>query len=212
MCFGLMFNDFITNIGAETSSVTFIMGILNFAMCIGGLFTGTLSKMFSVRSTALFGGVSFFVGSVMSIFVNSVEFLIVSYGIFLGEFCIPRTKFLRTIDSIFPGFGMGLMVPSAYATFNEYFVKRRILMMSIVQSIIGVTLSIYPIMVQYLMNTFGFRGGLAMIAAINGHAILGMLAMHPVKWHYKVIQVPFEEEVQPCMFEMSRSDKIDRDR
>lgn len=108
------------------------------------------------------------------------------------------------------GIGMGLMVPSAFSTFNEYFIKKRVFMMSIVQSITGVILSVYPIMVQYLMNTFGFRGGLAMIAAINGHAVLAMLAMHPVKWHYKVIQVPIEEEMQPCMFQISRSDKIDR--
>lgn len=88
MCFGLMFNDFLTDIGAETSAVTTIMGILNFALCVGGLFAGTLSKIFSVRLTALFGGISFFVGSVMSIFVTSVPYLIVSYGILLGELCI----------------------------------------------------------------------------------------------------------------------------
>lgn len=96
---------------------------------------------------------------------------------------------------------MGLMLPAGFATFNEYFVKKRVLMMSITQSIVGVVMMIYPIMVQYLMNTYGFRGALAVIAAINGHAILGMLVMHPVKWHYRIIQVP-DEESQPCKIKL----------
>lgn len=92
---------------------------------------------------------------------------------------------------------MGFIIPSSYSTFNEYFVKKRILMMGIAQSIIGIVMMVYPLMVQFLLNTFGFRGALAIIAAINGNAVLGMLLMHPVKWHYKVIQVPIEVEIQP---------------
>lgn len=66
--------------------------------------------------------------------------------------------------------------------------------MSVTQSLIGVGTMIYPIFVQFLMEKYGFRGAVAIIAACNAHAIFAMLCMHPVKWHYKVIRVPIAEE------------------
>lgn len=70
-------------------------------------------------------------------------------------------------------------------------------MMSVAQTLIGVGTMIYPILVQFLMDKYGFRGAMAILAAINGHAILGMMVMHPVEWHYKVTKVPIDEE-KPC--------------
>lgn len=89
------------------------------------------------------------------------------------------------------------MIPVAYTTFNLYFVKRRVVMMSVAQTLIGVGTMFYPILVQFLMDKYGFRGTMAMIAAINGHAIFGMIVMHPLEWHYKVIKVPIDEDI-PC--------------
>lgn len=61
------------------------------------------------------------------------------------------------------------MIPVAYTTFNAYFVKRRVVMMSTAQTLIGVGTMVYPILVQFLMNSYGFRGCMAILAAINGH-------------------------------------------
>lgn len=86
------------------------------------------------------------------------------------------------------------MIPVAYTSFNHYFVKKRVVMMSVAQTLIGVGTMIYPILVQFLMDKYGFRGSMAILAAINGHAIVGMMAMHPIEWHYKVAKVPIDEE------------------
>lgn len=72
-------------------------------------------------------------------------------------------------------------------------------MMSIAQSINGCVMMIYPLIVQYSINTYGCHGALAIIAAINSHVIVGMLIMQPVEWHYKVNKVPIDEESQQCM-------------
>lgn len=68
---------------------------------------------------------------------------------------------------------------------------------------------LYPIFVQYLMETYGFRGAMAVIAACDANAIFGMLVMHPVSWHYKTITVPVEEnkaeEEKQCNFLSSRA-------
>lgn len=67
-------------------------------------------------------------------------------------------------------------------------------MMSVAQVLKGVGVMTYPLMVQFLMEKYGFRGTMAIIAAINSHAIFGMLVMHPVEWHCKIIKVPVDED------------------
>lgn len=85
------------------------------------------------------------------------------------------------------------MIPVAYTNFNLYFVTKRVVMMSAAQTLIGIGTMIYPILVQCLMETYGFRGTMAILAAINGHAIFGMLVMHPIEWHYKVVRIECDE-------------------
>lgn len=95
------------------------------------------------------------------------------------------------------GFGIGLMVPVGYTAFNLYFVKKRVFVMSCTQALKGVLITLHPILVNVTMNTYGFRGAMAIIAAINAHGILGMLVMQPIEWHYKVIKIT-ESELKPC--------------
>lgn len=84
------------------------------------------------------------------------------------------------------------MVPTSYTTFNNYFVKKRIMWMSFAQSLIGIGSMFYPVLMQKLLEAYGFRGCLMVLAAINAHAILGMLLMQPVEWHMR--EVPIEDE------------------
>lgn len=70
--------------------------------------------------------------------------------------------------------------------------------MSLAQSLIGVGTMIYPILVQFLMDKYGFRGAIAILAAINAHSIFGMLVMHPVDWHYNVVKIPIDETELLC--------------
>lgn len=169
--FGLMFGDFLTGLGEETSAIALITCSFFSAFSFAGLLTNTLFRKFSIRCVGVGGASMYFLGSLMAIFVTSVEQLLFAF-------------------SILQGGGFGLMIPVAYTTFNAYFVRRRVLMMSIAQALIGLGTMIYPILVQYLMQTYGFRGCIAVLAALNGHAILGMLVMHPIEWHQKRVRVP----------------------
>lgn len=85
------------------------------------------------------------------------------------------------------------MIPVAYTSFNAYFVRRRVAMMSVAQTLIGVGSMIYPILMQFLIDKYGFRGSMAILAAINSHSIFGMIVMHPVEWHYKINKIPIDE-------------------
>lgn len=158
--------------------MTTVLGILNGASSLAGLFSNNLFEKFSMRSVGIFGGIMFFLGNIGNIFCTSIPQLMVTYG-------------------LVQGIGLGIMMPVAFAAFNEYFVERRAFVMSIAQVGTGILTMIYPIFVVYLKETFGFRGSIAIIAAVQAHAIFAMLVMHPVKWHYKLVRRPIFED-EPC--------------
>lgn len=77
------------------------------------------------------------------------------------------------------------MAISMYSTFNAFFVKKRILMMNVTKALVGSATMCYPMLVKFLMEKYGFRGSLAVIAAIHAHVILAMMVLHPVEWHHR---------------------------
>lgn len=80
-----MYGDFIESVNGGTSSFTLIIGIMFITTSIGALFTNSVAKISSMRTTALLGGIFYFVGSFASIFVTSVDHLIITSGILPGK-------------------------------------------------------------------------------------------------------------------------------
>lgn len=142
-------------------------------MSFAGLFSGSLFCKFGLRRVGLTGGILYFLGTALQMFAESTLHLIFSF-------------------SLVQGIGFGLCLPTCYTTFNNYFVKNRVMWMGFAQTLIGIGSMIYPIGMQKLMEWYGFRGCLLILTGINLHAVLGMLLMQPVEWHMK--RVPLEEE------------------
>lgn len=92
------------------------------------------------------------------------------------------------------------MIPVSYTTFNAYFVEKRVLMMSIAQTLIGVGLVVFPQLIVRLIKYYGFRGCMMIMAGINAHTILGMMVMQPVEWHMKKVAVVEDQEMMPCKY------------
>uniref|UniRef100_A0A182NRI8 Major facilitator superfamily (MFS) profile domain-containing protein n=1 Tax=Anopheles dirus TaxID=7168 RepID=A0A182NRI8_9DIPT len=168
--FGLMFGDFLTELGEETSAIALITSCFFSALSFAGLFTNTLMKKTSCRTVGLIGATSYIIGSMMTIFVRSTNELLISFAVFQGA-------------------GFGLMIPVSYTTFNAYFVEKRVVMMSVAQTLIGVGTMFYPIFIQRSMDAFGFRGCMTVLAAVNSHTLVAMLVMHPVEWHMRRVPV-----------------------
>lgn len=82
--FGLMFNEFLTSLGAETSAVALVIGCYFSAQSFSGLFASVLIRKFSIRFVGLIGGILYFLGMFLCVFVNSVEMLAFSFGILTG--------------------------------------------------------------------------------------------------------------------------------
>lgn len=93
----------------------------------------------------------------------------------------------------FPGFGVGLMMPACFTSFNDYFDRKQNLMMSISQALLIAVTVAWPLVTQHMLDTYGFRGTLAMLAAISLHSFPACLVLQPVESHMK--KVFFEDDV-----------------
>lgn len=81
------------------------------------------------------------------------------------------------------GVGFGLVMPAMYTTFIKYFVKKRVMMMSLVGALQGIAAVGMPLFMEMLLKEYGFRGCMAILAALNLHVLLGTITLHPVEWH-----------------------------
>ncbi|KAH8398043.1 hypothetical protein KR222_011561, partial [Zaprionus bogoriensis] len=176
--FGLVFGDFLKSIGAETSAIAIITSTFFCSTSFAGLFSGSLFRRFGLRRVGLAGGCLYALGSACQVFVQSTLHLILAF-------------------SLVQGVGFGLILPTAYTTFNNYFVKNRVMWMGFAQALIGVGSMLYPIGMQKLLEWYGFRGCLLIVAGINAHAVLGMLLMQPVEWHMRRVPIVEQEEPEP---------------
>ncbi|KAG4069539.1 hypothetical protein HA402_006905 [Bradysia odoriphaga] len=174
--FGLVFGDFLNSIGAKGDTVAVITSFFFISFNFAGLLTNVLSKRYSKRSIALSGSCLYILGSFFTVFVTTKLELFISYGLLQG------------------GSGFGLMTPISFDVFNSYFVKRRSFMMSLSSSVMGLCLTLYPILAQFAKNSIGFRGCLVLIAACNMHTFVAMLIMHPFEWHSKRVVVVVNQE------------------
>ncbi|XP_017110955.1 uncharacterized protein LOC108134941 [Drosophila elegans] len=173
--FGLVFGDFLKSIGAETSAMAIITSAFFSSMSFAGLFSGSLFQRFGMRQVGVTGGILYFLGTGMQLFATSTLHLLLAF-------------------SLIQGLAFGLIVPTCYTTFNHYFVKNRVMWMSFAQTLIGLGAMLYPIVMQKLMQWYGFRGCLLILTGLNAHAILGMLVMHPVEWHMRRVPITPDEE------------------
>lgn len=83
--FGLMFGDFLTGLGEETSAIALITSCFFSALSFAGLFTNTLMKKTSCRTVGLLGAGLYVIGSFLTIFVTTTNELLVSFSIFQGR-------------------------------------------------------------------------------------------------------------------------------
>lgn len=79
-----MFNDLLADLGAESGSIILVTGVYFSALCIAGLCAGPLIQKLTLRSVGLSGALIYTAGSLLIIFVDSVETLIIGFGILQG--------------------------------------------------------------------------------------------------------------------------------
>jgi hypothetical protein len=129
-----------------------------------GVVINYILEKYSCRQVGVAGSVIFFIGSFTSAFANSAVLLAFAYG-------------------VLQGIGLGLIIPATLTSFNKYFLRRRTFAMGVAQVITGIGSMILPIILQSLMQIYGFRGTQLIIAAISLHSFLCAAVQIPPASH-----------------------------
>lgn len=161
MCFGLIFGDFLESLGEGTRGVTLITSVNMALHSFTGLLANYALKTYSCRQVALTGATLFFVGNLLTVFANSVFYMIITFA-------------------ILPGVGLGLMLPASYTSFNTYFKARRVPVMGLTQTVLSAVMMGYPLLVERLAAWRGFRAAQAAVAGLTLLAVAGALAYLPL--------------------------------
>jgi hypothetical protein len=129
-----------------------------------GLAINYILRKYSCRQVGVVGSIIFFIGSFICAFANSAFILAFGYG-------------------VLQGIGLGLMIPAALTSFNNYFLRRRTFAMGVAQVITGIGSMILPIILQKFMQIYGFRGTQLIIAAISLHSLICAAVQIPPASH-----------------------------
>lgn len=77
------------------------------------------------------------------------------------------------------------MLPSFFTAMHAYFDKKRNVVMGLTQALTVVAIMVWPAFTTFLMDRFGFRGTVAIFAALSLNSIVAALVLQPVEWHMK---------------------------
>ncbi|CAD6208796.1 GSCOCG00003603001-RA-CDS [Cotesia congregata] len=174
--FAIVFGAFFEEKGQSGSAMTLLNSVFMISFSISGVVTNALLKKYSLRLVSVTAALLFAIPNIWSAFVTHVYELAVIFFI--------------------QGIGAGLMNTISSASFNAFFVKKRAKVMSAAQVIIGLGGIVYPMIIEKMMDIYGFRGTAAIIGALSLNAIAGMMMMHPVEWHLRDPNEVLEERRQ----------------
>ncbi|GJQ75157.1 hypothetical protein Trydic_g9763 [Trypoxylus dichotomus] len=187
--FGVVFGQFLASIANEISATAFINTINNAVIFFSGLPASYLLQKYTHRKVALAGALCYFTGAFLSTLSTGVFHLILTFG-------------------VFQGLGFGLLLPSGLTAFNEYFNRKRNMMLSICHTIVGSVGMFLPYIISYLVQEYGFRGTAAILAAFSLHLVYAALTFQPIKWHYKKLKVEEWVVVEAVMLMKSKKSNI----
>ncbi|XP_065172787.1 monocarboxylate transporter 1-like, partial [Atheta coriaria] len=162
----MIFGGFLKTIGDETFGTTMTNAVFNFVLSGTGLVSNHMLQHYSCRKVGLAGAVIFFIGAFGTCYVNSLIQLIITWG-------------------VLQGFGLGLMMPACFTSFNGYFNKKQTFMMSGAQTLIAVIAMGYPFMIEKFNERFTWRETQFVVAGLSLHCFVAMISLQPVKWHMK---------------------------
>ncbi|XP_051159578.1 uncharacterized protein LOC127280563 isoform X2 [Leptopilina boulardi] len=172
--FGVLFVEFLEVFQASPTTASWMPALCYFLYSSLGPLSSVLSMKYSYKTVTMVGGAFAASGMMFSYFATSVPYLYVSYGIMVG-------------------IGAGLTCPVSVYIVTEYFQKYRGFAngMCISGSCFGAM--ILPPLLQYLLNTVGYRGAVLIMGAITLNSVLCGLLYHPVEQHMKRIPITSEK-------------------
>nr|XP_045605816.1 uncharacterized protein LOC123762982 [Procambarus clarkii] len=130
--------------------------------------TGTLCRRFTSRKVSFVGGILCFLGLVLGSLAHNMNQLIFSMGLLTG-------------------LGAGLTTTPGILIVSLYFEKRRTFASAICVSGNALGGFFLPPLVDYLLVTYGFRGTLMLLGAMQLHICVASMLYRPIT-HHAIVQ------------------------
>lgn len=105
------------------------------------------------------------------------------------------------------GIGVGLATSAAFVALNHYFKEKRGQAVGLSMAGTALGMLILPQLVRILLEAYGFRGAVLLLAGLALHAVVGSTLLQPVKGH--LIDAPIDVEQPPTTTEPAPSIKVD---
>lgn len=85
------------------------------------------------------------------------------------------------------------MLPSFLTAMHAYFNKMRNMVMGLTQALTVSAIMVWPAFTTFLMDRYGFRGTVAIFAALSLNCVLAAIVLQPVEWHMRKKKLSFDE-------------------
>ncbi|XP_034474043.1 uncharacterized protein LOC117781397 [Drosophila innubila] len=175
--FGLLFGDTLKELDVGTTGAAIIISTMDVCMNFSGLFVGPLLKEFSYRKVAIAGS------------------LLCGLGLALTSPATTMAHILSTY-SVINGIGVGLSTSAAFVALNHYFKHKRGQAVGLSMAGTAMGMLIMPQLVRILLEGYGFRGAVLLLAGVALNATVGSVLLQPIKWHMKE---EFDDEELMCI-------------
>lgn len=168
--FGILFVEFLENMDATPSSASWIPALCYFLYSSLGPLSSILSVKYSYRTVTFVGAGFCSAGMILTHWATSIEYLYVSYGVFVG-------------------IGAGLSFPPTVYIVTSYFTKRRGLANGLCISGSALGSIILPPVLRFLLKNYDYRGACLIMGGITLNCFIAALFYDPVEKHLKRVKV-----------------------
>lgn len=174
--FGILFVEFLENMpNASPTAASWIPALCYFLYSSLGPLSSILSVKYSYRSVTVVGAAFAAGGMILTHWATSIEFLYVSYGIFVG-------------------IGAGLSFPPTVYIVTSYFTSMRGLANGLCISGSALGSIFLPPLLRVLLDTYGYRGACLIMGAITFNCFIAAIFYDPVEKHLKRQKIERSEE------------------
>ncbi|KAJ8957427.1 hypothetical protein NQ318_004907 [Aromia moschata] len=159
--FGLLYIEFLHEFEASKSATSWIGSLFIAIPLIAGPIGSALVDKYGCRSMTILGGIICTAGFILSIYVKSIGFLYVTFGV-IG------------------GLGLGLCFVTAVVSIAFWFEKHRTVALGLAASGTGFGTVIFSPLSTKLLHEYGWRGTLLIISGFFANmCVCGMLMRDP---------------------------------
>ncbi|PAA86465.1 hypothetical protein BOX15_Mlig011250g2 [Macrostomum lignano] len=158
---GVFYREILKELQQSSASTAGFSALLFASRFMSGPITGVLCKYFGCRRVMMAGGVTSFLGMLLSSFCRSLSLIYLTLG------CMT-------------GVGNGLAYTSGLLAVNDYFSRRKATALGLATAGTGVGSFVLPLLTQYLIQVYSFRGCMLILSGLSLNLVVCGALLYPL--------------------------------